>query len=286
MSMQDSPVSKEKDKAPRRRLTVPDLIAMKGSDTPLVSLTAYTAPMAGLMDPHCDMLLVGDSLGMVLYGMDSTLGVTVDMIINHGRAVVRGSSHALVALDMPFGSFEASPEIAFANASRLLAETGAQAVKIEGGVTMAPTVRFLVERGIPVVGHVGLRPQSVNVMGGYKAQGRDEDAWKPILDDAKAIANAGAFATVVEGVAEPLAAEITRKTDNVIIGIGASAACDGQILVTEDMLGLFEWSPRFVKRYASLGPTITDAVAGYAADVRSRRFPTDKETYKMLAKKS
>lgn len=270
---------------PERRHTVPDMRAMKGTDTPLVSLTAYTTPMARLMDPHCDMLLVGDSLGMVIYGMESTLGVTVDMMINHGRAVVRGSRRALVALDLPFGSFEASPEVAFETAARMLAETGAQAVKIEGGEAMASTVRFLVERGIPVVGHVGLRPQAVNIMGGYKAQGREEEGWQTILDDAKAIADAGAFATVVEGVAEPLAAEITRKTDNVIIGIGASVACDGQILVTEDMLGLFDWSPRFVKRYAALGPIIANAVAEYAADVRARRFPTDKETYKMLPKK-
>ncbi|GER07065.1 3-methyl-2-oxobutanoate hydroxymethyltransferase [Iodidimonas muriae] len=279
MSVQ--PPSETTASAPIKRLTVPNLIKRKQAGEPLVTLTAYTAPMARLLDPHCELLLVGDSMGMALYGMDSTLGVTIDMIINHGRAVVRGSKRALVALDMPFGSFEASKQVAFTNAARMLSETGAQAVKLEGGKEMAETVHFLVERGIPVIGHVGLRPQSVHVIGGYAAQGRDEDAWEPIIEDAKAIEAAGAFATVVEGVAEPLAAKITESVNNVVIGIGASAACDGQILVTEDMLGLFDWAPRFVKHYASLGPTISDAVARYADDVRARRFPSTDETYKM-----
>lgn len=271
--------------AMNRRLTVPEIAQRKGG-VPVVCLTAYTAPMARLLDPHCDLLLVGDSVGMALYGMDSTLGVTLGMIIAHGKAVMRGSSRALVALDLPFGSFEASPERAFESASRALAETGAQAVKLEGGVAMAPTVRFLVERGIPVIGHVGLRPQSVNVLGGYAAQGRRRQEWDPILADAHAIADAGAFATVIEGVAEELARKIAGEVSNLSIGIGASAACDGQVLVTEDMLGLFDWAPRFVKRYASLGPEISDAVARFAADVRDRRFPGDDQTYSMRREKA
>ncbi len=262
-----------------RRFSVPDLMARKGGEVPLVTLTAYTARMAELLDPHCELLLVGDSLGMVLYGMDSTLGVTMRMMIDHGRAVVRGSRRALVAIDMPFGSFEEGPEQAFRNAARIIAETGAQAVKLEGGRTMAPTIRFLVERGIPVVAHIGLRPQSVNVLGGYQAQGRTRADWRPILDDAQAVAEAGAFATVIEGVAEPLARRITETVANITIGIGASAACDGQILVTEDMLGMFDRTAKFVRRYADLDGTIADAVARYAEDVRTRRFPADKETY-------
>ncbi len=272
-----------KDEAAKRRRgrhTVPEIAARKGGE-PVVCLTAYSAPFARLLDPYCDLLLVGDSMGMALYGMDTTLGVTLDMIIAHGRAVVRGSARALVVLDMPFGTFEASPEEAFRNAARALAETGAQAIKLEGGAEMAPTVRFLVERGIPVMGHVGLRPQSVHSIGGYAAQGRRRAEWAPILADAQAVAEAGAFATVVEGVAEPLAREIAAKTANLIIGIGASAACDGQILVTEDMLGLFDWAPRFVKPYAELGGVIADAVARFAADVRARRFPGDDQTYGM-----
>jgi len=265
---------------PKRRLTVPKLAARKGGE-PVVCLTAYTAPMARILDPYCDLLLVGDSIGMALYGMDSTLGVTLEMIMAHGKAVMRGSSQALVALDMPFGSFESSPAQAFENAAHALAETGAQAVKLEGGVAMAPTVRFLVERGVPVIGHVGLRPQSVHALGGYTAQGRSPDEWDAILKDAHAIAQAGAFATVVEGVAEPLGRRITAEVGSLIIGIGASAACDGQILVTEDMLGLFDWSPKFVRRYADLTNVIGEAVENYAADVRARQFPGPEETYGM-----
>ncbi|RMD87358.1 MAG: 3-methyl-2-oxobutanoate hydroxymethyltransferase [Alphaproteobacteria bacterium] len=267
-----------------RRLTVPQIAGRKGGE-PVVCLTAYSAPFARLLDPHCDVLLVGDSMGMALYGMETTLGVTLDMVIAHGRAVVRGSARALVVLDMPFGSYESSPADAFRNASRALAETGAQAVKLEGGLAMAPTIRFLVERGVPVMGHVGLRPQSVHNIGGYAAQGRRRAEWEPILADARAVADAGAFATVVEGVAEPLGREIAAAAPNVIIGIGASAACDGQILVTEDMLGLFDWAPRFVRPYAELGGVISDAVARYAADVRARRFPGPEQTYGMREEK-
>jgi len=266
-----------------KRRTVPDIRARKGGE-PLVCLTAYTAPMARLLDPHCDILLVGDSMGMALYGMPTTHGVTVDMMIAHGQAVMRGSGQALVALDMPFGSYEEGPAQAFRNAARMIAETGAQAVKIEGGTAMASTVAFLNERGVPVVGHIGLKPQSVHSIGGYAAQGRDEAAWRPILEDAAAIAEAGAVAIVIEGVAEPLARRISENCPVPTIGIGGSAACDGQILVTEDMLGLFDWSPRFVKHYADLGSAIDAAVQTYAADVRSRDFPGPEQTYGLRKK--
>jgi len=277
MTSQGEDASKDK---PPRRLTVPELAARKGGE-PLVCLTAYTAPMARLLDPYCDLLLVGDSMGTALYGMDSTLGVTLDMIKAHGAGVVRGSQRALVALDMPFGSYEASPQHAFESAARALAETGAQAVKLEGGAAMAETVAFLVDRGIPVIGHVGLRPQAVHAAGGYAAQGRREAEWEPILADAEAVAEAGAFATVVESVAEPLAREMTRRVANPIIAIGGSPACDGQILVTEDMLGMFERAPRFVKRYAELGEAIDKAARAYTAEVRDRRFPAEEHTYGM-----
>ncbi|GHF27754.1 3-methyl-2-oxobutanoate hydroxymethyltransferase [Kordiimonas sediminis] len=263
-----------------RRRTAKDISARKGGE-PIVSLTAYITPMAARLDEYCDFILVGDSVGMVLYGMDSTLGVTLDMMITHGRAVMRGAKRALVVIDMPFGSYEESKEVAFHNAARLLSETGAGAVKLEGGKEMAETVKFLVDRGIPVLGHVGLMPQSVNTYGGYGAHGRTEEEWQPIIDDAKAIAEAGAFATVLEGVAEPLAQAVTEAVSNPIIGIGASNKCDGQILVTEDMLGLFSFNPKFVKRYAEIAVDINEAVANYAKDVRSREFPAEEHTYKM-----
>ncbi|MEX0809131.1 MAG: 3-methyl-2-oxobutanoate hydroxymethyltransferase [Dongiaceae bacterium] len=256
-----------------QRITVPDLAARKGG-TPIVCLTAYTAPTARLLDPHVDLLMVGDSLGMVLYGFDSTLPVTLDMMIAHGGAVVRGSERAHVIVDMPFASYQESPAQAFRNAARVLAETGAQSVKLEGGQAMAETVAFLVARGVPVMGHVGLTPQSVNEFGGYRSRGRDEVQRATILDDAKAIANAGAFAIVVEGVVEPLAREITETVAPPVIGIGASPSCDGQVLVSEDMLGLFDvFKPKFVRRYAELGAAIGEAAAAYAGDVRARRFP-------------
>ncbi|RMF11311.1 MAG: 3-methyl-2-oxobutanoate hydroxymethyltransferase [Alphaproteobacteria bacterium] len=262
------------------RITVPEIAARKGGE-PLVTLTAYTAPMAKLLDPHCELLLVGDSLGNVIYGFDSTLPVTLDMMIHHTGAVMRGSERACVITDMPFGSYEESPEVAFRNAARIVAETGAAGVKLEGGVEMAPTIRFLVNRGIPVMGHVGLRPQNVNVMGGFKAQGRKRADWDAIIADARAVEDAGAFAIVLEGVAEPLAAHLTEELKIVTIGIGASASCDGQILVTDDLLGMFEFTPKFVKRYAELGSIIGEAVKAYAEDVRARRFPGEAQTYKM-----
>lgn len=258
--------------APIRRLTPPDIMARKGG-TPLVCLTAYTTPVARIADKECDLLLVGDSVGMVLHGLPSTLGVTLDMMILHGQAVMRGSSRALVVVDLPFGSYEAGPEVAFAAAARVLAETGAAAVKLEGGAHMADTIRFLTRRGIPVVGHVGLTPQAVNSFGGYKVQGRGAAADR-VLADAQAVAEAGAFAVVLEKLPESLARQITRALSVPTIGIGAAADCDGQILVIDDMLGLFsDFRPKFVRRYAELGEAAARAVADYAADVRARRFP-------------
>jgi 3-methyl-2-oxobutanoate hydroxymethyltransferase len=236
--------------------------------------------MAQLLDPHCDMLLVGDSLGQVIYGLPSTIPVTMDMMCAHGAAVVRGSWHALVAVDMPFGSYEGSPEQAFDSAAYIMKETGCAAVKLEGGEAMAPTIRFLVERGIPVIGHVGLTPQAVNVLGGYGARGKSADEAKKILADAEAVADAGAFCIVVEGVMEEIATRVTRAVAPPIIGIGASAECDGQVLVTDDMLGMFERTPRFVKRYDDLAARIGEAAAKYADEVRSRSFPTADQTYR------
>lgn len=268
---------------PGKRMTVPGLKGRKvdgKTEQPIVMLTAYTMRTAQLLDPHCDLLLVGDSLGQVIYGLPSTVPVTLEMMCAHGAAVVRGSWHALVAVDMPFGSYEASPELAFVSAARVMKETGCAAVKLEGGEAMAPTIRFLVERGIPVIAHVGLTPQAVNALGGYGARGRSEAEAAKIKRDAQAVADAGAFAVVLEGVMEDLATDITRALAIPTIGIGASAKCDGQVLVTEDMLGLFERTPRFVKRYDDLATRIGEAVATYAGEVRNRSFPTADQTYR------
>jgi 3-methyl-2-oxobutanoate hydroxymethyltransferase len=264
--------------APMRRLTVPAVRGRKGGE-PLVMLTAYTVRMAQLLDPHCDMLLVGDSLGQVIYGLESTVPVSLEMMCAHGAAVVRGSYHSLVIVDMPFGSYEASPATAFESAARILKETGASAVKLEGGEAMAETVAFLSARGIPVMAHVGLTPQAVNALGGYGARGRSDAEKAKILRDAKAVDDAGCFALVIEGVVEPIAVEITKAVSCPTIGIGASAQCDGQVLVAEDMLGLFERVPRFVKRFGAMAEEISTAAASYAADVRSRAFPTPDQTY-------
>ncbi|USI73653.1 3-methyl-2-oxobutanoate hydroxymethyltransferase [Sphingomonas morindae] len=268
---------------PMKRLTVPAIRArkpdMRPVAEPIVMLTAYTARMAQILDPHCDMLLVGDSLAQVIYGLPSTLPVSLDMMAAHGAAVVRGSWHSVVVIDMPFGSYEASPEQAFAAAARLLKESGAAAVKLEGGEAMAPTVAFLAARGIPVVGHVGLTPQAVNALGGYGARGREPAEEAKILADARAIAEAGCFALVVEGVMEPLAVAITGAVPCPVIGIGASAACDGQVLVIDDMLGMFERTARFVKRYDEFAGRIDAAAARYAAEVRARAFPETAHIY-------
>ena len=261
------------------RVTVPAIRAAKG-DEPLVCLTAYTAPVASLLDPHCDMLLVGDSVGMVLYGMESTLGVTMDMMIAHGRAVAQRSQHACVVIDMPFASYEESPEQAYRNAARIMRETGCAAVKLEGGTEMAATIEFLVKRGIPVLAHIGLLPQSVNVIGGFSARGRSQEEAAAIMADAHAVTEAGAFAVVIEGTVEPLAREITEAIAIPTIGIGASPACDGQVLVTDDMIGLFsDFTPRFVKRYANIAEAYTAAAEAYARDVRARAFPEMKHCF-------
>jgi len=263
-----------------KRVTVPEIRAHKNAK-PVVCLTCYHAHTARLLDPHVDLMLVGDSLGMVMHGMDNTLGVTLDMMITHGKAVMRGSKHALVVVDLPFGSYEESPQIAFRNAARVIQETGCTAVKMEGGVRLAETIHYLTRRGIPVMGHIGLTPQMIQIFGGFKTQGRTEDEWPALEADAKAVASAGAFAVVLEGMAEPLAAKITRQVAIPTIGIGASAECDGQILVMEDMLGLNPSPPKFVRQYASLGPDIENAVKAYATDVRERRFPGKENVYAM-----
>lgn len=264
--------------SPLRPVLPPDIRARKGS-APLVVLTAYTTPMARLVDPHCDIALVGDSLGMVLHGLPSTLGVTMEMMILHGRSVVRGCGKAMVVIDMPFGSYEESPEQAYRNAARLMAETGAPAVKLEGGAHMAETIAFLTKRGVPVMAHVGLTPQAVNTLGGYKVVGRDDEADR-VMQDALAVQEAGAFSVVLEKVPMGLAGRITNALDIPTIGIGAGVGCDGQVLVIDDMLGLFtEFRPKFVKRYAELGRTADEAIATYAAEVRARTFPADEHSF-------
>ncbi|MBP6363068.1 MAG: 3-methyl-2-oxobutanoate hydroxymethyltransferase [Novosphingobium sp.] len=268
--------------APLRRLSIPTIRQRKVNGVtaePVVMLTAYTARQAQLLDAHCDLLLCGDSLGQVIYGLPSSVPVTLDMMAAHGAAVVRGSYHAAVIVDLPFGTYEGSKEQAFASAARLLKETGCDAVKLEGGEAMAETVAFLNQRGIPVMGHVGLTPQAVNVLGGYGARGRSEAEASKIVNDAKALDQAGAFAIVIEGVIEPVAIQITQAVSAPTIGIGASAQCDGQVLVTEDMLGMFERVPRFVKRYEAIAETISGAAQRYAEEVRARTFPTVDQTY-------
>lgn len=259
--------------APVKRTTTRAIRARKGGD-PVVCLTAYTTPMAQFLDPHVDLLLIGDSVGMVLYGMDTPLGVTLDTMIAHGKAVMRGSRRACVIVDMPFGSYQESPEQAFRNAARVMAETGCSGIKMEGGREMAETIAFLTARGIPVMGHVGLRPQAVQAAGGFRTHGRDDTEAEQIRSDAKAVAEAGCFCVVVEGVVESLGRQITADIAVPTIGIGASPMCDGQILVTEDLLGLFsDFTPKFVKRYADLGAEVRKAAEAYAADVKARTFP-------------
>ena len=266
-----------------RRLTAPDIRARKRGE-PIVSLTSYHAHTARLVDRYCDVILVGDSLGMVMHGLETTVPVTLEMMILQGHAVMRGSKQALVVVDMPFGSYEASKEQAFISAARVMKETGCGAIKVEGGRRLAETVRFLAERGVPVMGHVGLTPQAINTIGSFRAQGREEKDWGPIEDDAKSVADAGAFSVVIEAVAEPLARRITEQVAIPTIGIGASPTCDGQILVLEDMLGLSPRVPRFVKRYGDIGPGIEAAISGFARDVRARAFPGPDHVYGMKKK--
>jgi 3-methyl-2-oxobutanoate hydroxymethyltransferase len=266
-----------------KRLTAPGIRARKGGE-PIVCLTSYHAHTARLLDRHCDLILVGDSLGMVMHGLETTVPVTLDMMILQGLAVMRGSKRALVVVDMPFGSYEASKEQAFTSAARVMKETGCGAIKVEGGRRMADAIAFLVQRGVPVMAHIGLTPQSINTIGSFRAQGREEAHWAPIEDDARAVTEAGAFSVVIEAVAEPLARRITAAIAIPTIGIGGSVACDGQILVLEDMLGLSPRVPKFVRRYGELGPSIEAAVAAYAADVRARAFPGPEHVYSMRSK--
>lgn len=267
--------------ATKRRLAPSDIKALKGQ-RPIVSLTAYTTPVAKLMDPHVDFILVGDSVGMVLYGLDSTVSVTLEMMIAHGQAVMRGSNNACVVVDLPFGSYQESKELAFRSAARVLKETGCSAVKLEGGAEMAETVDFLTRRGIPVLGHVGLMPQLINTTGGYRSLGRSDKEAEKIRSDAKAIDDAGAFAIVIEGTVEPVARDITGTVRAPTIGIGASPACDGQVLVVDDVLGVFtDFKPRFVKRFANLAPLMSEAFAAYAEEVKARSFPADEHTFQV-----
>ena len=263
-----------------KRLMAPQITAKKGHE-PIVSLTAYHAHTAAIADKYCDFLLVGDSLGMVMHGYETTVPVPLELMVMHGRAVVRGSKHALVVIDMPFGTYEESPEVAFRNAARVMKETDCGAVKLEGGRRMETTIRFLVERGIPVMAHIGLTPQSINVIGGFKAQGRMKADWARIEEDARLVSEAGAFAVVLEAMAAPLAERITAAIPIPTIGIGASPACDGQILVMEDMLGLSSRVPRFVKEFGRVGAVIDGAIASYASEVRARTFPAPEHTYEM-----
>jgi 3-methyl-2-oxobutanoate hydroxymethyltransferase len=286
MSTLPQPPKREGGTPITKRQTVRDIAARKGGD-PVVCITAHSAPMAGFMDQHVDLILVGDSLGMMVYGMDTTVGVTLDMMINHGKAVMRGSAKACVIIDMPFGSYQASPVDAFKACARVMSETGCNGIKLEGGTEMASTVAYLVERGIPVLGHIGLTPQSVNVLGGFRVQGKTSEEARALIADTNALCEAGAFGIVVEGTIEPLAREITRVSTVPTIGIGASAGCDGQVIVAEDILGLYSaFMPKFAKRYAHLGAEVSKAVASYAADVRARRFPGIENTYGAPATKS
>jgi len=269
-----------------RRKTSADIRARKNGE-PIVMLTSYHAHTAALVDRYCDVILVGDSLGNVMHGFETTLPVTLEMMILQGRAVMRGSQQSLVVVDLPFGSYEESKEQAFRSAARMLKETHCGAVKLEGGERMAETIEFLTTRGIPVMAHIGLTPQSINALGSFRSQGREEaealargeNVTGPIQNDAKAVAQAGAFSVVIEAVSEPLARRITQIVDIPTIGIGASAACDGQVLVLEDMLGLSQWVPKFVRRYGQLGPMIEAAIENYAKDVRSRAFPGPENVY-------
>jgi len=277
MSVQ-SPGGATLQSAPVNRLMAPDIAAMKNRDL-IVSLTAYHAHTAAIADPYCDFLLVGDSLGMVMHGFETTVPVPLELMIMHGRAVVRGARRALVVVDMPFGSYEESPSVAFRNAARVMKETDCGAVKLEGGRRMAETIQYLVDRGIPVMAHIGLTPQSVNVIGGFKAQGREREQWAALETDAQAVAEAGAFSVVLEAIAEPLAERITKSVPIPTIGIGASAACDGQILVMEDMLGLSPKVPKFVKKFGAIAGAIEEAIKDYADEVRARTFPAPQHTY-------
>ncbi len=269
----------------QERITVSDVKDRKNNGSPLVCLTSYTTPMAKILDKHCDILLVGDSLGMALYGMDNTLNVTLDTMINHGKAVTRAVEHACVVVDMPFGTYEQDPETAYKNALKIITETKCDAIKIEGGCDLAGTIKYLVQRNIPVMGHIGLLPQSVLKEGGYKVKGKTNEEVSQLIEDAKAVEEAGAFAMVIEGTIDDVARNITESINIPTIGIGASSACDGQVLVTEDMLGLTPGHvPKFVKKYVDISKYIEDAAAHYANDVKERSFPEKDHTYQLKDK--
>lgn len=262
------------------RISVADIQGHKNKPEPLVCLTAYSAPMAEILDPHCDLLLVGDSMGTALYGMENTLGVTLDMMIAHTKAVMRGSSRAFILADMPYGTYEGSPAAALENAKRLMGETGCSAVKLEGDGTLTSTVEYLVAHDIPVMAHIGLRPQMVVKEGGYKIKGKTKEQAQTLLSDAKDFEQAGAFCILIEGTIEPVSAMITREISLPTIGIGASPACDGQILVIDDMLGMLSTRPaKFVKHYGDLKNDIASMAAAYAAEVRARTFPAAEHVY-------
>lgn len=256
------------------RKTILDIADLKAKKTPIVALTAYTYNVAQILDEHCDIILVGDSLGMVLYGYETTIPVDIKLIMNHAEAVVRASKNAMVVADIPFGYSQKNKEHAFDNCAKLLKKTGAQAVKLEGGEEMAETIKYLTDRGIPVMGHIGFKPQSVNMHGGYKRQGKTKEDAKKLVADAKAVEESGAFAVVVECVSEKAAKDIHKKVSIPVIGIGAGKNCDGQILVTEDMLGITEFAPGFVKNYGGLRDIIQQSVETYSKEVRNKKFPS------------
>ncbi|MAE51886.1 MAG: 3-methyl-2-oxobutanoate hydroxymethyltransferase [Micavibrio sp.] len=262
------------------RISVDNIRSHKNKDEPLVCLTAYTAPMASILDQHCDLLLVGDSMGMALYGMDNTLDVTLDMIIAHTKAVMRGSQNAFVLADMPYGTYEDDPQIALQNAQRLINETNCSAVKLEGDQSLAPTVELLTRHNIPVIAHIGLRPQMVIEEGGYKIKGKTEEQARALLEDAKTLEKAGAFCILIEGTIEPVSAMISASLNVPTIGIGASANCDGQILVIDDMLGMLSGTPpKFAKQYGHIQNDIDKMVAQYSKEVRTRIFPSEDYLY-------
>lgn len=263
-----------------KRKSIIDIKEQKGKD-PIVCLTAYTAPIARAIDKYVDLLLVGDSLGMVLYDYENTLPVTLNQMIEHSKSVVGASENSCVIVDMPFGTYEESKNLAFNNAAQIMKETHCDGIKLEGGQSMFETVKYLTERSIPVMGHIGLQPQSVVIDGGYKIKGKNKFDWNKYIDDAKALEEAGAFSMVLEGMAEPLAAEITALVSIPTIGIGASPQCDGQILVTEDMIGLTNITPKFVKEYINIGKLIEEAANSYSNEVRNKDFPSRNHTYAM-----
>ena len=271
----------ETPRAPRAKLTAPAIVDLKRKGELITVVTAYDFPTARLADQAgVEALLVGDSLGTVVLGYDSTLPVTMDDMLHHTRAVTRAKTSALVIADMPFMSYQVSVELAIANAGRLIQEGGADAVKLEGGERVAPAIERMVAAGIPVMGHLGLTPQSVLAFGGYRVQARGEADQERLIQDAKRLESCGCFALVLEGIPSRLGAQVSRELTIPTIGIGAGLGCDGQVLVSHDLLGLYHGrTPKFVRRYAELGEATRNAFAQFVADVKARRFPSDEESY-------